>query len=145
MPGYTLSIGFALTLLRVEASTLQLTPPRNVRWSYASQPRAGVLFEWDPPLSFGEDGPDPTGPYQYEVRLSSVRGPAIEGRPWTGAASLAALRVQLNWEQAATELIQIRVRSRDARGAFSAWVESAVVAEDAPGRAFSRGFSRGFA
>ena len=121
---------------------LPLQPPSNLQHSETS---TAITFTWSPPVSWGP-GPHASNRYQYEVRKSSVGGPAINTRSWTGAAVYNSESVSFNWETASTEIIQFRVRSRDNAGNSSTWVTSEAITEGSTRRSrrFSNRFSRRF-
>ena len=110
---------------------LPLQPPRNLAYSETAD---AVSFTWDAPVSFGSAGPHPTHPYQHQIRLTAVGGPALSDRQgdptgWTNPSLDANRAESFNWISGETEVIQFRVAARDANGAVSAYLTSPVLTE----------------
>ena len=139
----------SLTFGAGSAQALPLGAPRNLRATEMMGTPGSVRFNWSPPLSWGAAGPHATDRYQYEFRLESSSSGNLN--PWSGVlTNHNSEMVTLPWAAAHSHppnRIQFRVRSRDADGNTSGWLESEVLTEGEvnPRRAFSRGFSRGFA
>lgn len=126
-----------------------LSAPRNLVPMETMGNPGYVDFSWLPPLSWGAAGPHATDRFQYQFRLESAStgnlnnyGPVINDHN--------ALTARVHWaagHRHGDNRMQFRVRSRDADGATSAWVESAILTENAvnPRRGrFSQRFSRRF-
>lgn len=110
-----------------------LGPPRNLRWVETMGNPGYVDFSWDPPISWGAQGPATSlTRYQHEFRVEGTSGNL---NPWSGIISGSSGRTsRVHWaaaHQHPPNQLQFRLRARDNAGNVSAWVTSPILTEDA--------------